>query len=283
MTTVKLAGAAWSFVGASLSESAAIWQALGIEAMDLMAVPGGLLDSREIERDPEGQARRVVTEAGLPLSNLLYIFGDGFDDRPVNSVDESVRAANREAFKRVLQFCKAARIPSVLVLPGVNQTGISHEEAVALSAAAMNELAVLAAAEDVLFLFEPHVESVLESPFETLTLLQQNPALKIVLDYSHFMAKGFGPGDADPLGPYAGHVHLRHACDGKLQVRWNDGELDLHAVVEVLMDANYNGYLTLEYEHDPWMDCDQVDVMTETIKMRDEMRHLLATYPFTQE
>ena len=86
MTTTKFAGAAWSFVGASLSESAAIWQALGIGAMDLMAVPGGLLDSREIERDPEGQARRV-TEAGLPLSNLLYIFGDGFDDRPVNSVD----------------------------------------------------------------------------------------------------------------------------------------------------------------------------------------------------
>ena len=116
-----------------------------------------------------------------------------------------------------------------------------------------------------------------------MTFLQQNPALKIVLDYSHFMAKGYGPGDADPLGPYAGHVHLRHACDGKLQVRWDDGELDLHAVVEVLMDADYNGYLTLEYEHDPWMDCDQVDVMTETIKMRDEMRHLLATYPFTQE
>ena len=38
-------------------------------------------------------------------------------------------------------------------------------------------------------------------------------------------------------------------------------------MVEVLMDADYNGYLTLEYEHDPWMDCDQVDVMTETIKM----------------
>ena len=200
MTTLKLAGAAWSFVGASLSESAAIWQALGIEAMDLMAVPGGLLDSREIERYPEGQARRV-TEVGFPLNNLLYIFGDGFDDRPVNSVDESVRAANRETFKRVLQFCKAANISSVLVLPGVEQEGITHEEAVALSAAAMNDLAALAAAEDVLFLFEPHVESVLESPFETMTFMQQNPALKIVLDYSHFMAQGYDPGTVDPLRP----------------------------------------------------------------------------------
>ncbi len=282
MTTVKLAGAAWSFVGATLPESAAIWQALGIEAMDLIAVPGGLLDSRAIERDPEGQARRV-TGAGLPLSNLLYIFGDGFDDRPVNSADENVRAANRETFKQVLRFCKAAHIPSVLGLPGVDQAGVTHEEAVELSAAAMNELAALAAAEDVLFLFEPHVESVLESPFDTLTFLQQNPALKIVLDYSHFMAQGYDPGTVDPLGPYAGHVHLRHACNGKLQARWADGDLDLHAVVEVLDAADYNGYLTLEYEHDPWMDCDQVDVMTESIKMRDEMRRLLAEYSIAQE
>ena len=194
-----------------------------------------------------------------------------------------MRAANRETFKQVLRFCKAAHIPSVLVLPGVDQAGVTHEEAVELSAAAMNELAALAAAEDVLFLFEPHVESVLESPFDTLTFLQQNPALKIVLDYSHFMAQGYGPGDADPLGPYAGHVHLRHACNGKLQARWADGELDLHAVVEVLDAADYNGYLTLEYEHDPWLDCDQVDVMTETIKMRDEMRRLLAEYSIAQE
>lgn len=275
MTTTKLAGAAWSFVGASLTESAAILQALGIGAMDLMAVPGGLLDSREIERDPEGQARRV-TGAGLPLSNLLYIFGDGFDDRPVNSVDESVRAANRETFKRVLQFCKAAGIPSVLVLPGVDQAGITHEEAVELSAAAMNELAALAAAEDVLFLFEPHVESVLESPFDTLTFLQRNPALKIVLDYSHFVAQGYEPADVDPLVPYAGHVHLRQACRDKLQARWDDGVIDFPAVVELLEAAGYSGYLTLEYEHDPWMDCDQVDVMTETIRMRDEIRRLLA-------
>ena len=277
MTAMKLAGAAWAYVGASLAESAAILQALGVQAMDLIAAPGALLDSREIERDPQGQARRV-TEAGLPLSNLLYVFGDGFDDRPINSVDESVRAANLETFKQVLHFCTAARIPSVLVLPGVDQVGISHEEAVALSAAAMNELAALAAAENVTFLFEPHVESVLESPFDTLTFLQRNPALKIVLDYSHFVAQGYEPADVDPLAPYAGHVHLRQACRDKLQARWDDGVIDFPAVVELLEAAGYSGYLTLEYEHDPWMDCDQVDVMTETIRMRDEIRHLLRAH-----
>ena len=174
MTTMKLAGAAWSFVGATLPESAAILRALGVQAMDLIAMPGGLLDSAEIERDPHGQARRV-SEAGLPVGNLLFFFGDGFDVRPLNSADDGVRAANRETFTRVLQFCTAADIPSVLVLPGVDQEGISHDEAVRLSAAAMNELAALAATENVLLLFEPHIESVLESPSDTLAFLQQNP------------------------------------------------------------------------------------------------------------
>ena len=174
MIAMKLAGAAWAYVGASLPESAAILQALGVQAMDLIAAPGALLDSRENERDPLGQARRV-SEAGLPLSNLLYVFGDGFDDRPLNSVDDTVRAANLDTFKRVLQFCTAAAIPSVLVLPGVDQVGISHEEAVELSAAAMNELAALGAAENVMLLFEPHIESVLESPFDTLAFCRGIP------------------------------------------------------------------------------------------------------------
>ena len=270
MNTMKLAGAAWAYVGASLPESAAILQALGVQAMDLIAAPGALLDSQEIERDSQGQARRV-TEAGLPISNLLYVFGD----RPLNSVDDTVRAANLETFKRVLQFCTAAGIPSVLVLPGVDQAGISHEEAVELSAAAMNELAALGAAENVMLLFEPHIESVLESPFDTLAFLQRNPALKIVLDYSHFVAQRYQPVDVDPLVPYAGHVHLRQACRGKLQARWDDGVIDFPAVVELLKRAGYSGYLALEYEHDPWMDCDQVDVMTETIRMRDVVSPLL--------
>lgn len=157
MNAMKLAGAAWSFVGASLPESAAILQALGVQAMDLIAAPGGLLDSREIERDAHGQARRV-TQAGLPIGNLLFVFGDGFDDRPLNTVDDRVRASNLDTFNQVVQFCRAANIPSVLVLPGVDQQGISHEEAVRLSAAAMNELASLAAAENVRLLFEPHCE-----------------------------------------------------------------------------------------------------------------------------
>ena len=105
MGDIKLAGAAWSFVGTSLLESATIWRGLGIESMDLLAIPGASLDSAEIDRDPEGQARRF-SEPGMDLSNLLYIFGADFADRAVNSADASVRSRNN-----TLKMCWTAAQP----------------------------------------------------------------------------------------------------------------------------------------------------------------------------
>jgi sugar phosphate isomerase/epimerase len=275
MGDIKLAGAAWSFVGVSLTESADIWRALGIHAMDLIAVPGALLDSHEIDRDPQGQARRV-NDTGMEISNLLYVFGAGFHDRPVNSADAAVRAQNMETFKRVLEFCAAARIPSVLMLPGVGQPGISHAEAMRLSAEALNAMTDVAAEAGVLLVFEPHLESVLQNLSDTFTFLGENPHLKIALDYGHFVAQGYKPHELDPLAPYAGHVHLRQCADKQLQARWDDGVIDIPAMVGVLKEAGYQGYLALEYEHDPWMGCDKIDVMTESIKMRNLVRPLLS-------
>ena len=275
MGDIKLSGAAWSFVGASLVESANVWRALGVEAMDLIALPDGLLDRVTIEKDPKGQAKRA-REPGLALSNLLCILGSGFDDRPVNSADKGVRDLNFETIKRLIEFCVSAEIPSLIILPGIDQLGISHEEALKISGDTMTEMSLVARDAGLLMVFEPHIESVLENPFETLTFLKQNPDLKIVLDYSHFIAQGFNPSDVDPLVPYAGHVHLRQGSNKKLQVRWEAGEIDFRNVIGLLKKTGYKGYAAFEYEHDPcWMEMDKVDVMTETIKMRDTVKPLL--------
>lgn len=69
--------------------------------------------------------------------------------------------------------------------------------------------------------------------------------------------------------PCAVHVHLRQGAKGTLQSRWESGVIDFQAVLHKLKAANYKGYLALEYEHDTWLELDRVDVMTETIKMRN--------------
>ena len=272
MGDMQLAAAAWSFRGATLAESAALWRALGIHAMDLIAPPGGLLDSRAIERDPQGQARRV-NDVGMEISNIIYMFGGAFDDRPLTSPDPAVRAQNMEAFKPAVEFCQAARIPSILVLPGIDHADVPHADSLKRSADTMNAMAEIASPAGVMLIFEPHMESVLESPVETLAFMQQNPALKIALDYSHFVAQGHAPSDVDPLAPFAGHVHLRQGAKGHLQAEWEKGEIDFPAVIGLLKQHNYRGYVALEYEHDPWLDL--VDVMTESILMRDAVAPLL--------
>ncbi len=275
MDESKLAGAAWSFVGTDLVESANIWRALGIESMDLLAIPGAPIDAEEIDRDPQGQARRFK-DSGMNLSNLLYLFGADFADRAINSSEASVRARNVESLKNVLDCCTAADIPSLLILPGVDQPGMSHDDALTLSAEVMTEMTALAEEAGVLLIFEPHVESILESPTETLAFMRAHPDLKIALDYAHFIAQGYKTSDVDPLVPYTGHFHLRQGANKQLQARWEEGEIDFVDVVGRLREAGYDGYLTLEYEHEPaWMDMDKVDVMTETIKMRDTVKPLL--------
>ena len=54
---------------------------------------------------------------------------------------------------------------------------------------------------------------------------------------------------------------------GELQCIWDEGEIDCPLIMRQLKDQNYDGYICFEYEMDPWLAL--VDVMTETIKMRD--------------
>jgi len=68
---------------------------------------------------------------------------------------------------------------------------------------------------------------------------------------------------------------LRQGAPKVLQARWADGTIDFGNVVRLLEDSGYQGYYGLEYEHDPWMGNDKVDVISETIKMRDLVRTLV--------
>jgi sugar phosphate isomerase/epimerase len=273
-TFMRLSGAAWSFVGASLRESRDIYRALSIDTIDVLASPGLLLDSGRIIEDPERESRELSVLQNS-IANLIFLFASDFSQRALNHRDPEVRARNARDFCAVAEFCRQSGIPSVTIVPGVEQEGWSHEKSLAVSAEALNELAAIAAARGVTLLFEAHVTSVLESPQETLQFLQNNPQLKLTLDYSHFVFGGHSQEAIDALASYAGHVHLRQAARGVLQARWDAGEIDFAKVVKNLIDVGYRGYLALEYEHDAWMGNDQVDVMAETIKMRNVVLPIL--------
>src|SRR2546426_925468 len=177
---MRFSGAAWSFMGGSLPESVEIWRALGIHAIDLMAVPGFLVDSGKIVQEPERQAAAIRALAA-PVANLIFGFGTNFSDRALNHKDREVRLRNAREFEAVLEFCRLSAIPSITVLPGVEQPEWSREKSLAVSAEVLNELASVSAKKGIALLFEPHVQSLLESPADTLRFLQANPKLKLTL------------------------------------------------------------------------------------------------------
>lgn len=265
---IKLAGAAWSWVGATVAESAAIYRALGVHAIDLIAVPGSRLDTHQIAADPIGEARRF-NDLGVQLSNLLTFFGTDFRDRALNSPDPKVRANNLDVMRRLLEFCSAAGVQSITVLPGVEQHPHSRRDALAWAASALNSMNSLAQDAGVLLVYEPHVQSILESPQDILDFTRNYCEVNVVIDYSHGVSLGYSVDELDQLLPYAGHVHLRQAALNKIQSRWEEGAINFPRMIGLLKQTGYTGYLTLEYEHDKFWNMDQCDVMTETIKMRD--------------
>ena len=275
---MPVSGSTWSFVGATLPEAVRIYGALGIGAVDLIAVPGNpdspQLASDQILRRPREMARQILG-LGAPVSNLNYNFAANFHQRAINHKDASVRKRNREDYRSVIEFCGECRIPSITVLPGIPQKGWSRESALAATAEELGDLSAMSREAGVITTFEAHVGSILESPLDTLTFMQSNPELKLTLDYAHFICRGYAQEQVDLLVPYAAHVHLRQAAPKKLQARWDEGTIDFSRVMGKLAEANYAGFLSLEYEHrEGWMDLDRADVFAETVKMRNLLRSL---------
>ena len=268
--SMQLAGAAWSWVGATVEESAAVYRALGVDAIDVIAIPGSRFDTYDIAANPLLHACRV-SKLGVGLSNLLMFFGTSFHDRPVNSANQTIRGQNLDTFRRILEFCVAAGFYSVTVLPGVDQPPTSRTDGLKYAAAELSRLNEFAAEAGVLLVYEPHVQSILEDPRDVLRFAREDCNVKLVIDYSHAVSLGYSRSDLDPLVEYVGHVHLRQAAPAKIQARWDDGTIDFPALLGLLKSRGYSGYLTLEYEHDKYWVMDQCDVMTETIKMRDEV------------
>jgi sugar phosphate isomerase/epimerase len=271
---INLSLTSWSFPRCTLEEAAGIALALGFNALDAGAYPGGHLNRDAILKGDKSEIERVKS-LGVQISNAYYTFAAGFTERALNSPDAKVRRKNREDFKRVIDFCAAVDCPSVMLLPGVMHPGRSREDAIKLCIEASRELLAVSLPMGVDIAIEPHVMGLLESPRDTLTVVEAVPELELALDYAHFVTLGYTQPEIDPLCAFAAHVHLRQAKPGFLQTRLEHGTLNFPAMLDVLRQVNYDGYLAIEYVHQDYLQTDNVDVISETVKLRDHIRKWL--------
>lgn len=265
---MKMCLAIQSLRSCTLEEATGITRALGFDAMDLDGVMDTTLKRDKILSVDRTEVQRVK-ELGLIAPNIHWTFAPGSLYPVINDPDPKVRADNKEQIKRLVEFCYAAGILSILVLPGMLLPGQSAADGRALSADVLNEYAELSREANIDLFIEPHVKCSFESPKMATWLAQQVPGARIALDYAHFICQGYTQPEVDTLIPYAGHVHLRQAKSGLLQTKLEDGTINFPLVVDELLNAGYSGYWCIEYVHQDYIGADNVDVLTETVKMRN--------------
>jgi sugar phosphate isomerase/epimerase len=268
---MKLTITSWSFPKCTLEEAAGIARALSFEAMDIGAYPGGHLD-REAMLKSEPSEIDHVKALGLAVSNIYFTFGAGFTERALNTPDKKIRRKNRDDFKHVVEFCAAVGCPSIMLLPGILHAGQTKQDALQTCVEACQELRAISYPAGIDIALEPHVMGLLETPEDTLHVLHFVPEVRLALDYSHFVTLGYTQSQIDPLCAFAAHVHLRQSKPGFLQTRLEYGTLNFPVMLDTLRREGYDGYLAVEYVHQDYLQTDNVDVMSETIKMRDHIR-----------
>jgi len=272
---MKTSLAIQSLRSCTLNEAAGITRALGFDALELDGVMDSTLSRDGILTGSRSEVERVRA-LKLEHPTIHWTFDKASFYPVVNDPEPSVREANREQIKRLADFCHESGILAMMLLPGMMLPGQSAGDMRKCALDAFQQFHEIAQAAQVGLMFESHVGSSFETPASTLWLAQQAPGVGIGLDYSHFVCQGYTVTDIEPLIPYSTHVHMRQAKPGLLQTKLEDGTIHFPMLLGRLRESGFEGYLSVEYVHQNYIGADNVDVLTETVKMRDLIRRFLS-------
>lgn len=171
----------------------------------------------------------------------------------------------------MLELASAIGAPGVTMLPGLDWPDESHEESLIRAADELQVRAREAGDRGLGFSIEAHVGSVCHDPADAMHLCELAPALALTVDYTHFISQGIAERDIEPLVPFARHVQTRGVANGRLQAPMKDSSLDFERMVDVLHEGGYDGFITVEYIWVAWNRLNEVDVLSETVMLRDRL------------
>jgi sugar phosphate isomerase/epimerase len=255
------------------SERIGMVRLLGFELVDLALF---LTDGAALVADPAAIAaglRGALDEHELASDDLFLAVGETVEEIAPNQRDHALRDQRRREFSAAVRVASELRIRGLTILPGVTWA----EDPAASWAVCVEELSWRveeAAALGVELRIEPHAGSIAPVPELTARLCGEVDKLRLTLDLSHFELQSVTLDRMLTLIPLAGHLHVRAAKPGAIQVRWRDNETDLAAVVDALRSAGYDGAYCVEYIPMPKWRCDELDVVTEVLATRDALLEL---------
>ncbi len=232
-------------------------------------------------------ARRIIEPLELKVDDSFIWFRNIYTDELVHELkctltqpDKRARDDNFEMFKSFTAFCNAIGCPGITLSSGIKyeDQGFSYEDIYAIARGELRRMVDFAGERGVEVRPEPHRESVMGTLDHCKRMLEDVPGLKISLDYSHFMPQGHSIEDVHCLIPYAGHVHARQANRERLQCRYDEGILDFEAIIRELVARKYKGNIALEYVCVNYRGCNDVDVITESLRLKQDLERYLGKY-----
>jgi sugar phosphate isomerase/epimerase len=208
----------------------------------------------------------------LEVSDIFCVPWTDFTTMAPNHPEASERARGRDLFRDMLSLARALDAPGITMIPGVDWPQETHEQSLLRAAEELEARSVEARHLGLGFSIEPHVGSVCHDPGDVLALCALAPSLELTLDYTHFVAQGVPERDIEPLAAYARHVQARGVNADQLQAPLARNTLDFERMIDVLQDAGFDGYINVEYVWVDWMRLNEVDVLSETVLLRDRLR-----------
>lgn len=248
------------------------------------------LDWPKIRKDPiaaAGDVKRVIEPLGMEIDDTFIWFRNSFVDELVDELkctltqpDKRARDDNFEMLKSFTRFCAGIGCPGITLSSGVKYAdqGFTFDEIYAIARDELRRMVDYAGERGIELRPEPHSESIMGTLATCQQMLEDVPGLKVSLDYSHFMPQGHSIEEVHALIPYAGHVHARQANRERLQCRYEEGILDFEAIVKELVRQRFKGNIAIEYVCVNYRGCNDIDVITETLKLKKDLETYLTKH-----
>lgn len=251
---------------------------LGMDAVDL-----GIFENRShhypshIAKDPVGTGKQLAHQLSIVGLEAADVFLQTGADPPIaaaNDPKESVRAANREIFLKILEFTNTLGCSHVTGLPGVIHEGEKFKDDWQRACAETHWRIETANTANVVYSVEPHVGSILPDAETALQFINDCPGLSLTLDYGHFIYQNQTNESVHQLIPHASHFHARGGAKGKLQTMVKENEIDFRTIVSRLKEIGYSGFICMEYVYVDWEGCNRTDNVSETIRLHELLKKM---------
>ncbi len=191
----------------------------------------------------------VTSEYVVELKRKCYLLGLGITGSPMATNLTHPVGPNREKeIQRIKEWVTVAELlgaPTIRIFAGTPQPNQSQEDARKMVIQSIEEACSIAGKSGVILALENH-HGVTDNAQQVLEIVKgvQSPWFGLNLDFGNFNT-------ADPYldlrlcAPYAVTTHM------KTEIRPNNGPKvlsDLKKAIGILKEANYRGYVNLEYE-----------------------------------